>query len=477
MTVFCKYHPTRPAHWLCPKCQTPLCPDCILKREKGGYGLGTKKIYLCPQCRIEADWIGASNLIEPFWQRLPVFFAYPFKAQPLSLNIILTIMVVFFGWIPFFKFLVLAVLIKYAYMVLRKTVYGDLRPPAYDTIVGLNDITPVLQQWFLFFLLAVLGTFVFAATGLPGAALYALAVIFLLPAIIILLATSERISHALNPVMFIGMVAQIGSGYLLMWFFLALLFFAPSAVFQLTHKIMPPYVTVFVISFARNYYTIISYFLMGYVILQYHERLNYTIEYEDFYDPAAKQQKETAATDPQQEIIDEAGRLAKEGKPEEAVDYIKKMTAAGGIVSIVLLERFYQLLRFKKDVPAMLEQGRELIHKLIAENQRKKACQVFIECALESKAFQLAAPDLLKLSGWLHQDGKVKAAANALNKLVKYYPEDPLAPKAYFQIAQIYNEKLNDAVMSRKIIATLLKRYPDHDIVPFAERYLAGLKN
>jgi len=471
---FCKYHPTRAAHWICPRCSAPLCPDCVLTRDKGGLGLATGKIHLCPQCRVEAEWVGAANLIEPFWQRLPSFFAYPFKSQPLTLNIFLTVLAVFFGWIPFLNFLLFAVLIKYAYMILQKTVYGDLRPPSYDTIIDLNNIGPVIQQWILFFLLGVLGVFIFGAAGVPGGVLYAIAIMFLLPAMIILLATSERITHALNPVMFIGMVVRIGPGYLLMWFFLALLFFAPSALIYLTARILPVYVNTFIIHFAQHYYTFVSYYLMGYVILQYHEQLNYSIDFEDFHDPAAERAADDKA-DPQQEIIDQAEMLTKDGKLDEALDYLREMTAVGGVVSVVLLERFYRLLQLKKEVPEMLEQGGELIHKLVCENDLKKAGQVYVECASKSKEFQPAAYDLLKLGSWFQESGQTKAAANALNKLIKYYPDDPFAPKAYFQLAQIYNEKLNDAVKAKKIIAVLKKRYPDHDILPFAERYLAGL--
>ncbi|MFO8048384.1 MAG: tetratricopeptide repeat protein [Desulfosudaceae bacterium] len=476
MKLFCKYHPTRPAHWTCPGCQAHLCPDCVLEREKGSQGVVYGKIYLCPQCRLQADWVGASSLIEPFWQRLPVFFAYPFKSQPLLFNILLTILAVFFGWVPFFNLVLFAILIKYAYMILQKTIYGDLRPPAYNTIIDFNNMLPVIKQWFLFFLLGVLGIFVFGPAGMVGGLLYIMAAIFLTPAMIILLATSERLSHALNPVMSVGMVMRIGAGYLLMWFLLALLFFAPSTLIYLTSKVLPVYVNVFIVHFAQNYYTFVAYFLMGYVILQYHERLNYSIDFEDFHDPAAEPKQAAEAADPQQEIIDQAEIMTKEGKPEEALDYIREMTAAGGIASLVLLERFYRLLHLQKEVPEMMEQGSELIHKLVKEKEQKKACQVYIECVSQSKDFQPASYDLFKLGGWFQESGQIKAAANALNRLIKYYPEDPFAPKAYFQLARIYNENLNDAARSRKIITVLKKRHPDHDIIPFAERYLAGLE-
>ncbi len=476
MGSFCSYHPTKPAHWICPKCQARLCPSCVVEREKGSYGLKKDKIHLCPKCFIEAEWVGASNLIEPFWNRMPAFFAYPLKPQPLLFNLILTLAAVFLGWVPFFNLFIGAALIKYAYKILLNTLYGDMRPPSYDTLVDSEDIWPVIQQWILFGILWFLGISIATSTGLIGMIFYAIAGIFLLPAMIILLATSERLGHALNPVMFIGMVVRIGWGYLLMWFLLVLLFFAPSSLIYLAAKFIPPYLLAFLIHFAQNYYTFVSYYLMGYVILQYHEQLNYDIDFDEFHDPSTATEKTAESKDPQQGVIDQVEILVKEGRTDEAIDYIKEAVGVAGITSLVLLERFYRLLRLKKEYPDMVEQGRELVHRLINADEKEKACAVYIECASVEKSFRVKPRNLLKLANWLHEGEKIKGAVNALNKILKFYPDDVLVPKAYFQLAQIYNEKLNDALKSKKIIAALIKKFPDHDITPFARRYLEGIK-
>ena len=40
---------------------------------------------LLPECNIPAEWVGASNLIPPFWKRLHNFFTYPIARGPLLL--------------------------------------------------------------------------------------------------------------------------------------------------------------------------------------------------------------------------------------------------------------------------------------------------------------------------------------------------------------------------------------------------------
>ncbi len=474
--AYCTYHPTRKAHWVCPKCRAGLCPSCAVAREKGGLGLSRGKIYLCPECNVQAEWVGAANLIEPFWSRLPSFFAYPFQATPLVFNLVLSFLALILGVVPFANLILGVILIKYAFMILTKTAYGDLRPPAAEAITDLNDIWPVIQQWILFLLLWVLGGFILGVGGIWGAVAYAVLVIFLLPAMIILLVTSESLLHALNPVVSIGMVSRIGRGYFLMWLFLVLLMLAPGTLIALLGKFLPAQVLSLLVNFIKNYYTFVSYFLMGYVILQYHEQLNYQIDFEDFYDPAATPEiGEEAGEDPQAEIVRQVEVFSKEGKIEEAITYIKEQTAATGIVSLILLERFYKLLKLKKDAPAMIENGEKLISQLIRENESDKACRVYIECASQKQPFQLSALDLLKIGGWLQTAGKTKAAVNAFNRMIKHHPEDALIPKAYFQLAQLYHEEMGDTDKAKKVIRSLIDKYPDHDMTAFAQRYLAGL--
>ena len=86
MKSYCKYHPTRPAHWHCDQCDTPRCPECIETRDMGGYRQG-EKLHMCPQCNLPLRWLGVENIIDPFWKRLPKFFLYPFSPRPLLLMV------------------------------------------------------------------------------------------------------------------------------------------------------------------------------------------------------------------------------------------------------------------------------------------------------------------------------------------------------------------------------------------------------
>ena len=122
----CHYHPGEPAKWHCGECQIHYCsgcmPDADPRRQTG----------LCPHCGRNMRYLGAATEVEPFWQRLSAFFRYPFYSDPLLVVIFCTIVPLFLspgliGWIIYM--VLLLVLIKYCYTVIRHTANGHMKPP------------------------------------------------------------------------------------------------------------------------------------------------------------------------------------------------------------------------------------------------------------------------------------------------------------------------------------------------------------
>ena len=370
--------------------------------------------------------------------------------------------------------------------------HGNLNPPKIDTLFDAEDFGPVIKQWLMYAAIGIGGAFVFLKLGFIVGLLYVLVVSYSLPSMVMLLVTSENLTHALNPVMFLGFAIKIGKGYLIMWFFLVLLLFAPGVLGYYIIRYLPDFSHRFLISFGENIYTFITYHLMGYVILQYHENIGHEIDYENFQEntrnnsgqqvqPGQQQgqhrqnQNSEFETDEQSEITGQVELLTREGKLDEAIAYIKEATSISGIISFVLLERYYNLLKLKKQTPDMVSQGKAYLHKLIKNNAKKQACQVYIDCATVDKLFKPESRDILKIGSWLKQTGKIKASINAYSRLIKFYPDNPLAPKTYFILAQIYNEKMKNKPQAKKIINILMKKFPHHDIIPHAKQYMQRL--
>jgi tetratricopeptide (TPR) repeat protein len=291
---------------------------------------------------------------------------------------------------------------------------------------------------------------------------------------IILLVTTGSLFHAINPVVFVGLTFRIGWAYLLMYFFLFLLGSAPAFLGRYFISYLPSEFHPMLFAFAQSFYTIISYHLMGYVILQYHEKIGYDVDYEDFSDPSLREY-EPRKSDPDAAILSKVEPLIKDGQLDEAIELIKNMTLEQPISGSKLSERYFNLLKMRKRRSELMEHAVKHLDILTAENQKSNAIAIFTECRTVDSSFLPTAAALFKLAGWLNETGKTKAAVAVYNTLAKSYPDSPLVPKAYYRIAQIFHDRLMNKDQARKALDLLLQKYPNHDIVPQAEKFYARL--
>ena len=66
-------------------------------------------------------------------------------------------------------------------------------------------------------------------------------------------------------------------------------------------------------------------------------------------------------------------------------------------------------------------------------------------------------------------------AISVYNRLLKAYPENPLVPKSYYRVAQIFHDRLMSTEKTKKILNLLKKKFPDHDIMLHVDNFLARL--
>lgn len=470
MGVNCKYHPTRQAQWECENCEIFLCNECA--EEQPG-----QTARICPSCNLTIDWLGVANIIEPFWKRIPKFFLYPFGFYPLALNIVLSLLPALafasgkLSAVFLINFLAFVVGIKYSFEVLRKTSKGKLSPPVINEEILAKDLSLVAKQIGMFILIAIAFGIVIQQMGVFVGILFLVFLLLFIPAMIIMLVTTDSLVAALNPMLFVKLATRIGRGYLLMYFFLFLLLVAPASLFSITAEIMPKFMHIFLYGFIKYYYTIISYHLMGYVILQYHGDIGYQVEFEDFEDPTM-QEEET--DDPDAANLNRLDILIKDGKPDEAIELCKSL-AGSGEMNLTISERFFDLLKLKKRQSEMVEHGMDLLRELVENNKKKKACEVYVACNNADNTFNPPGTVLLRLGTWMKEAGNVKAAIGAYSKFAKANPKDKMTPKAYFLAAQLFNEKMKNPAKAKTILKGLAKKYPNNDIIPYVKEYLSRM--
>lgn len=476
MKQYCKYHPSRPAHWHCDKCNTARCPQCVEAREMGGYHQG-EKLHMCPNCNLPVQWLGVENIIDPFWKRLPRFFLYPFSIRPLSLMLGLSVVAALLTRPGILGVLaqvaVWGIAFKYAYAILQSTASGNLTAPKLDAQSLSENFGPVAKQVGIYVAIFFTAGIMFANLGMAGGILFIILATVFLPAMIILLVTTESLIQALNPVMFVSLAIRIGWGYLLMYFFYSILGGAPALLSRHAIQYLPPMMHLFLFCLIKIYYTFIAYHLMGYVILQYHQDIGYRVDFEDFKDEDSQNDRAMAAADdPDIRLQNRVDQLIKDGNHEGAIGEIEHETGGQEIADPLLSERYFMLLKLTGATDKLNKHGRNHLNLLVRDEKKTEAVDVYLQCLSSNPGFLADAGGLFRIGRWLNESGRNKEAIGAYNKLIKTYPQDPLVPKSYFRAAQIFNDRLMNPQKAKKILNGLMKKYPDHDIIPFVERYL-----
>jgi tetratricopeptide (TPR) repeat protein len=483
MTDLCSYHPTQPAWWQCPNCAKFLCPKCIVHR-KGGY-TGNDNFFFCPKCNVPGTQLNTTNIIQPFWRRLHKCFVYPFSSVQSVLVIFgLALLSTLFAHAGFFglllKIIPWALMVKYAFEALRATAEGRYRPPPLTSQVLTDNLGIVFKQVALFVALALLFIFVVARMNPFFWILFGVLVFIGLPAMLIILAINDDLGQALNPVYFLGMAVRIGWGYLLLFFFLLLLYSAPSALGYAVIRHMPEATRLFFWTAANNYYTLVTYHLMGCVILQYHERLSYPVDFGTLLAslhpstaPAALPAGQAPAVAHEAGLLNDLAPLIQDGDLDGAIALIKKETELR-IDDLQLSERYVHLLQMRHRDQELAEYAPRHLDLLVKAGDKDKALALFSEC-MGKEGPPAAAATLFKIGSWFNEQGNAKMAVHTFNLLTKAHPQDALIPKAYYRAAQILHEKLMNTDRAKKILTALISKYPDHEIANFARTYLKGI--
>ncbi len=492
MPVSCTYHPGENAVHTCSKCQANFCRACIIVKKSEVSGV-KKNYYLCPKCNIYTEPIPFTDRIEPFWKRFPQIFQYPLYLHSVLLILVLSVLQVAFAgfsWTGLIVQLVcLGVLLTYANLVLYTSSHGNLRPPDFEVQTISANFSIVFKQMAIYIIFAVLGyniaTVAFPIIG-PGAtvgllAVYILGLMFLLPAIIIMLAVTKSLFAAILPHVFILLAWRIGWPYLALCFFLILLSLAPAAAANFLNPIIPPKALWPIVTILSAYYMIVSYHLMGYILFQYHERVGYKVDFDGEQDTASLKPGHVSPVSPgddeKSQLLNRVNIFIKDGDYDSAVTLIER-DADGHDMDPVIAERYYHLLKLTERFSDMASFGRYYLRQIQKTGHAEKIAEVFLDGRGVNPAFISDDADLLYLSAKsLNETGQSQPAVSAFLEFAERYPDHPLIPNAYFFTAKLLHEKLDNGKQALRVLQHLVEKYPFHENAGFVQSYLRQVKS
>jgi len=478
MTVSCKNHPTQPAHWQCGNCLDTICPECIDRREKG-YQFPDQFLYFCSKCNKEARWLGAGNIIDPFWKRLPRFFAYPLHPRPLILlGVFCAITTIGMLTPGLFSLLLMlmsyCMMLLYSFAALKQTAQGNLNPPPLNQSTLSDDFGLVLKQVGIYVIIGVALLFTVSKLGIFFGIIVFVVALLGLPAMVILLVTTGSLIQAVNPMLFIPLALRIGWGYMLMYLFLILLGGAPQALAGQIASVVPAGVMPLLSTAAKFYYMLISYHMMGYVLMQYHMEIGYTIDQEDFIESEASA-GQPVATGGDDKALKDVSLMLRSGEVEDAIDHIQAFLQNQTMKSMELSQLYLKMLKLKKRSKLLVAHLSVHLGILAGENQKSEALALYLSPLFKKKGGSLPAETRFKIAGWLNEKGKDQEALGVLQEIIDEDKQLALIPKAHFRMAQILNDRMLEPGKANAILEDAILKYPESTIIDQMRAYKTHL--
>jgi tetratricopeptide (TPR) repeat protein len=485
MPVPCARHAAQPAWWQCPRCSKTLCPLCIARNSEGSNGPQPR--YLCPICGVEANDLELFRVLAPLWERLPQFLAYPFFSGSSALLVpalaLATTLLAQCGFVPAATYIaVWSIAMLYALAALRSTSSGSLHPPPLTRRTWEGQLPATIQQIVLFFTVYLIFRLLIAEAHI-GIAIVAMVVCALvLPAVVMLVAIDTTLFRALKPHLIIGLIGHIGRSYYPLCCFMLLSFGMAAVLGSAAGPRLPGWARIFVTAAAFNYATIVFYHMAGYVILLYHDRLDYPVDLENVLaslvrtSAAAGQSPEMQSRTAEDDLLAAINRLMRKGDFKGAIRQIEMHAKAAHIDNLDLSQRYLDLLRGDRRPGKFLTHAAHHLELLAKSGYNSKALSLYMECIRMDKNFAPQALVLFKLAGWLDETGKSREAVYVLNCLIKHHPQNTMVPKALYRVAQIFHQGMKDAERSKKILTGLIQKFPDHEITAFARNYLVSIQ-
>lgn len=269
MIEYCKYHPLTAATHKCAHCHTLHCDSCCHEDN-----FNAKKS--CFICHRELESVSDTNNILPFWRRLEESFRYPMNMDSIILIIGISVLTTISSFLPFaliWFLLLTSALFKYCFCCLENTSNGDMKAPdigeAYGGGFGLI--------FSLIFMVIVIISVIWASFVYIGPMFSSIVGIVLIagfPAMIINMALTESLADALNPVKMFSLMSAIGMPYGLLLAFIMIMSGSVSFINSILGQDLS-LISVILQSIVSNYYMIVVFHIMGYMIFQFQKELGF----------------------------------------------------------------------------------------------------------------------------------------------------------------------------------------------------------
>lgn len=440
---YCKYHPLSAATYSCHSCTIHQCDKCIDDDPKHR---GHSRCFLCGGL---LESLGEGNTVEPFWRRLKEAFQYPVNSSSMTLIIGTAVLSLLATLMPFLLLISVlmglfaaGVMLKYSFTCLERTAMGELKAP--DVMEAYEGGIKLLFQ--LVFITLIMLVVIGAAAhylGMALAGLLGVVAVVSYPAILIRLAQTQSALSALNPLAALAIIGAIGLPYGLLIAFIVMMMTSVAVLNEWIDTFIPA-ASYLLQAIVSNYYTVVIFHLMGYMLFQYQERLGYSARIEDDDEEGQATRSDTERHQAQIEV------LLKEGEYEQMVDLYYRMFKQYPNDQ-QFYDKYFELLYACKKSALMADFAGIYLDFMLRKKRYDKLTTIFKQILLVAPDYIPSTADLrLQLAKLLVQQGDNRLAIKLLNGLHKQHPDSPLLVDAYQLMAGLLEEMPGMQVQAEK---------------------------
>jgi hypothetical protein len=407
----------------------------------------------------------------PFWRRFGFFFHY-IRQEKLFFQVTLLAFLNLLLVIPSFIIQIMIQIslflasYKLAFEVLNNLSRGEFQyrdsfSHQISEVIGFKALgMPVLQL--------LLFIFVFRYDPTTGAALLFLTTL-LTPAFLMILAESQSLINALNPLTQVQIATRIGGEYIVLTLFFIVLSGLNLLARYLFNGVLPALIEMVFLAWLLYFLLVFSFSVIGYVMYRHADSIGHeTKDHEE--DRLSKNSTQSSGLDPFKQRIED---LLKAGDGQQALSIINEISEKEQREDLNLYRLDAQHLAKRQQTVAPAER----LHELVKTKQNRQAMQLYKEhharCYLIRPAHVSDVNPLIKYNlqnnnhGWVIRLYKLTA---------RNFPKNhqDIVDNGHIAAQSLY--QLKQADKARRLLQRLIRQYQQTADVRQLKSYLIGLQ-
>jgi hypothetical protein len=371
-----------------------------------------------------------SDRIVPFWNRLPAFALYPLKGVTLASLLVFTFLITFASLAPFIGWLLAGLLwlgaLKQAFEMLLATANGRMDAPVVNFDIGNGTVIRyVLLQLTALLVPLLLGLLLGPLVGLLALLMMGV----LLPAATIGLAISESLRVALNPDYLWRIASRIGWPYLAVVGLSLVIQYSAANADALLARALPGLLANATGTMFSLWALFATFHLMGYLVWQYHETLNFT--------PEGPLTPGELPKTRDSELLARVEALIASGEVDVALSHLRD-EIRDRAVDLPVHELYRRALKLKGDRKALLDHAKLMLQALIVAKQDRKALALIRESLQLDPTFSpFELEDAERLAQTALHGGQTDLALAMLKGLIDAHPRHVRLPHWALQASDL----------------------------------------